>query len=144
MSDEKKYVIGAVLVVVLVALLFVPFTQDFRTYDAEVEFVSGADGVDLGVSIDADRIDFGRVPEEARSVEKALQVSNSGDDRLKLSMDVSGNISEFVFFSPESVEVAPGQEANITVGVSRTGADDGYYSGTIRVRRTASLWDRIV
>lgn len=131
---------AAVLFVVAVALVSCGPAEPIGRYPVTTDIVQPGEGVDLGVSVDAGRIDFGRLPARDLTAEKTVRITNNRADTLHAAVAVTGNISQYVMLSADTLTVPPGETANLTITMDVTNTTEtGRYGGTVTVTREPCL-----
>ena len=87
----------------------------------------------LGISSDTDQLHFGRIPLTGSSI-KFVDISNPYDRAAKISIEIEGNISDFIKFSPEEMTLDSGDEQQVRFECKSESA--GNYTGTLTVSAT--------
>lgn len=125
---------AAVLFVTAAALASCGPTETVGTYPVTADIVPPETGVDVGVSVDAGRIDFGRLPAQDITAEKTVRITNNDPDVLHATVQASGNITAYLSLSRDTLTVSPGETTELTVTMDLTNTTaTGRYSGTVTV-----------
>lgn len=130
----------AVLLVLTGAALH-PVTTVVAAHDVRATVADTTDDITMGVSVDADRIDFGTVPADTMIVERTVNVTNNDARDKTLHLSVTGNASTHVTLQPATVTVPAGDTAPVTVRWNSTDAAPGIYTGTLRTTEDRPLWE---
>lgn len=127
---------AAVLFVTAAALVSCGPVEEVGRYPVTASVVPPGEGVDLGVSVDAGRIDFGRLPGQDITAEKTVRITNNEDRTLQASVTVHGNITRHLSVSRDTLTIPPGETGELAVTMELTNATPtGRYGGTVTVTR---------
>lgn len=127
---------GALLFVVAAALVSCGPAERIGRYPVTAHVVAPGEGVDLGVSVDAGRVDFGRLPAQRLRAEKTIRITNNRETTLHATVAVHGNVSTYLDLSTRTLTVPPGETGAFTVTMQLTNATrTGRYGGAITVTR---------
>ncbi len=135
-SRSAAVAIGTLAVVVVVAAAFGLRPPVEERYVLEGQVNESGENLTIGIAGSSEPIDFGVLPPEGASSERTVEVGNPGGKPARLQFHLGGNISDYMRVDPaDGVEVPPGGRANITLTFRPENAAEGYYRGSLTVRR---------
>lgn len=127
---------AALLFVVAAAFVSCGPVEELGRYPVTASVVPGGDDIDIGVSVDAGRIDFGRLPAQDITARKTVQITNNRGTPLTATVRVSGNITPQLSVSRDTLTIPPGEHAELTVAIDLTNTTEtGRYGGIVTVTR---------
>jgi len=103
--------------------------------------------LNIGVSSDTDRFNFGRIILNVTPVvTKFLSVPNNGKRPVKVKIASYGNISRFIKLSENDMIVKPGENPEIRVVLNITGnkTSTGYYTGEVDINIKVPKYDFLI
>ncbi len=99
--------------------------------------------LDLGVSSETDRLNFGRLVFNVTPVvTKFLSIPNNGERPAKIKIINYGNISQFITPDQNNIIVQPGKELTVKIVLNIT--ELGYYTGEMEVKIKIPKYDFLI
>lgn len=138
-SSMRYGVVGIVLGLTVIFLGINLLVADQRTvigtYPVAARVTAGAADLDLGVTVDTDRLDFGSVSSSALRSERELFISNRESYPVRIRIDAAGNITPYLSVSETRFRLPPNSQRNLTATFNVSGTPEGYYAGVITVQQ---------
>lgn len=132
--------IGLVVFSVLLAvfMLAYPVWTEKAQYDLTAYVDPDVEELSVGLSVDADRLDFGRLPARTVQAEKTVTLTNNEETEARLRVQAAGNISTYLVLSHDEFVLPPGGSQDLDVTLRTTDViEAGRYQGdlTVLIRR---------
>lgn len=143
MPSTRTLFIAAVLLFLLSAAVAVtqPVSVEMARYPITADVTNNLQDLELGVSIDADRIDFGRLPAREMTAEKSVTVTNNDGQLMRVRAYATGNITDYMRVSPETVTIPEGATQDINMELETTNKTvPGRYEGVLVVEEQTPFW----
>lgn len=119
-----------------------PVWQQTATYTVDADIAPrDAENLSIGVSVDTDKIDFGRIPVHAIGARKTIRLGNNEPRPARIRIRQQGNISDHLTIPARPVTIPPGSHHNVTIRF-QTGEDTtpGRYTGSLIVEQQRPWW----
>ncbi len=136
----------AVFSVILAAtMLAYPASTEQARHSMGVYVNSSAEDLSVGLSLDRDTLDFGSVPQQRLKVSKELTVENTREYPATVHLRVTGNISDYLALSKDSVHLEPGEAYTTDITLQAMGSmATGYHSGELVVYARRPLYQIVL
>ena len=127
-KNKKMFYLLSVIAIILVTLsLCIKFSGPLQTKTISVKFSVGEN---LGIVIDTDELDFGRVILDSSSVKK-INLTNSYEFPVKVNVFISKTLQKFIFSDYEFI-LEPNESIEVPFNLVISSDEDlGDYSGKI-------------
>lgn len=133
------------IAVAILAASQAPVTQEIARYPVKANITGDVGNMSVGVSVDADEINFGDLPAEAVQAEKRVTIANGNARPMTVRLRTTGNISTHLSVNATELRIPPGEEQEVTLRLTTTDTTNtGVYTGTLIAEKQLPFWRLII
>ena len=133
---QKKtlILISALIIAIAIIAQYIIVSRTPHVIEEKIYDIKAEIGEKVGVLIDAETIDFGRVPQDGAS-QKELTIGNSHDEDVKVVITVFGEVKDkdMIIVSPNNFILKPGESKVVYVQFNSGFNESKVYTGQLKV-----------